>query len=197
MLKINSLKESSLKKYKDSCHIIIVIGILGALFAWGSRHQIGNADALLSVVMDLILVIFSIIVLKTKSKIFSILIILTILILIALSVISIINGGSWGIGVGGFLIMLVSFNLYTHLNNIHKDYDKYYLAKFDLEDDDAWEKIKDELKEQYIPDGYKKIIDTQNQFKLKKDDIFYTQLSRNQLKCNLHVVGTKKPIIQG
>ena len=193
-MEINSLKESSLKKYKDSCHLIIILSFFGALFAWASRHDIGSLNAILSVIIDLTLMIMAIIVFKTKSKIFSMIIILILFVLVGIGFLSIINGGSFTLGGFGIIIMIISFNLYAHLTNIHNDYDKYTVS-FSLKDNEDWEKIKLTLKEQYSSDEYKETKNTEKVFSLKKDSNQYVQLIRNNLKCSLSVAGTKGPII--
>lgn len=193
-MEVKSLKESSLKKYKDSCHLIIILTFFGALFAWGSRHDIGSFNAILSVIIDLVIMILAIIVFKTKSKIFSMIIILIMLVLVGMSFLFIIKGEGILLGGFGIIVMIVSFNLYTHLTNIHNDYDKYNVS-FNLKDNEDWEKIKLTLKEQYTSDGYEETRNNEKVFSLKKDSNQYLQLIRNNLKCSLSVSGTKEPII--
>jgi len=193
-MEIKSLRESSLKKYKDSCHLIIVLSFFGALFAWGSRHDIGSFNAGLSVTIDLIIMILAIVTLKTKSKIFAIIIIVIMFVLVGLGLFSIVNGGSFTVGGLGIIILIVAFSLNTHLTNIHNPYDKYTVS-FDIEKDEDWDKFKIDIFKQYISEGYKETRNDEKVLTLRKDDNQYVQLIRNKLKCNLSVVGTKKPTV--
>ena len=116
------------------------------------------------------------------------------LVLVGMSFLFIIKGEGILLGGFGIIVMIVSFNLYTHLTNIHNDYDKYNVS-FNLKDNEDWEKIKLTLKEQYTSDGYEETRNNEKVFSLKKDSNQYLQLIRNNLKCSLSVSGTKEPII--
>ena len=193
-MEIKSLKETSLKKYKDNCNLIIGLSFLSALFAWNSRHDIGSFNAGISILVDLTAMILAFIALRTKSKLFVIMITIVICLLIGIGLISFMNGHSFSIGGLEIVILIVSFFLYIHLSHIYNNYDKYTVS-FNIQNDENWEKIKLDLKKQYIPEGYKEIRNDEKVFTLRKDNKQYVQLLRNKLKCNLSVVGTKKPII--
>jgi len=192
IVKIKSLKESSLEKYKGSCQLIIILGIISSFFSFGLRGG-GDFYLMINLIINIVVILLAIVIIRTKSKTLTVILILIFLSFCGISILHFINYGSYS---GGFPIisLLVSFNLYSHLTTINRNYDEYSLS-FTLKNEEEWEKIKSELKNQYIIDGYKETINRDNQFKLKKDDIFYVQISRNKLKCNINVVGTKKPNI--